>query len=92
MAFSGLPKPEAEEPYLRKVYDVVIHCGLNPAPAFDYLVAGIRAHQRVAAYDSALDAYDLVVSPPAGAGIAGFLEQVVHYLKIISPAHVNNPS
>ncbi len=92
MAFSGLPKPEIEETWRRKSYDLVIHCGLEPFPPFDYLSAGLTAHRRVAAYDTALPAYDLMVSPPANSGVKAFLEQVVHYISILNPNYVSSPS
>jgi len=83
MAFSGLPKPEVEEPWRRKSYDLVVHCGLEPFAPFDFLAAGLSAHRRVASYDTALPAYDLMVSPPVNTGVKAFLEQVIHYLAIL---------
>jgi len=84
MAFSGLPNPEVEDPWRRKSYDLVVHCGLAPFAPFDFLAAGLSAHQRVAAYDAALPSYDLVVSPPANTGVKVFLEQVIHYLHVLN--------
>lgn len=85
MAFSGLPKPEVEEPFRRKSYDLVVHCGLQPFAPFDFLAAGLSAHRRVAAYDTVLPAYDLMVAPPANTGVKAFLQQVIHYLSILEP-------
>ncbi len=90
MAFSGLPKPAFEDPWRRKSYDLVVHCGLQPFPPFDYLVAGLSAHQRVAAYDTELSAYDLMVTPPVNTGVKAFLEQVIHYLAILNPTYVSS--
>ena len=86
MGFNALPKQEFEEPWRRKSYDLVVHCGLQPFPPFDFLVAGLTAHQRVAAYDTRLSAYDLMVTPPVNTGVKAFLEQVIHYLAILTPA------
>jgi len=86
MAFSGLPKASSEEEWRRKSYDLVVHCGLQPFAPFDYLAAGLTAHRRVAAYDTALPAYDFMVTPPANTGVKAFLEQVIHYLAILEPA------
>ena len=85
MTFSGLPKPEAEEPWRKKTYDLVVHCGMEPLAPFDFLAAGLTAHRRVASYDTALPAYDLVVTPPSNTGVKAFLEQVVHYISILTP-------
>jgi len=92
LGFNELPKAEIEEPWRRKSYDLVIHCSLQPFDPFDYLVAGLSAHQRVAAYDLALPAYDLIVRPPANTGVKAFLAQVLHYLAILNPSYVTTPS
>lgn len=86
MAFSGLPKQEVEEPWRRKSYDLVIHCSLQPFAPFDYLAAGLTAHQRVAAYDAALTGYDLIVGLRVNTGVKAFLEQVIHYLAVLEPS------
>lgn len=86
MAFGGLPKESVEKEWRGKSYDLVIHCALQPFAPFDYLAAGLSAHRRVAAYDTALSAYDLMVSPPVNTGVKAFLEQVIHYLAILEPA------
>lgn len=85
MQYSGLPKAEREAYWRQREYDLVIHCSLVPFAPFDYLVAGLTAHRRIAAYDQALDSYDLVVAPPSGAGLADFLQQVKRYLSVLSP-------
>lgn len=92
MGFNELPKAEVEERWRRKSYDLVVHCALVPFAPFDFLAAGLTAHRRVAAYDTALPAYDLMVTPPVNTGVKAFLEQVIHYLAILNPTYVSSPS
>jgi len=92
LGFNGLPKAEIEEPWRRRSYDLVVHCALQAFAPFDFLSAGLTAHQRVAAYDTALPAYDLMVTPRANTGVKAFLAQVLHYLAILNPTYVTTPS
>lgn len=89
LTFARLPSAAAEEPYRGRDYDLVVHCGLAPFEPFDYLVAGLRAHRRVAAYDSALEAYDLVVTPPAVGAVAAFLREVERLLGLLNPDYAD---
>ena len=89
LTFARLPRPDAEEPWRGRDYDLVAHCGLEPFAPFDYLAAGLRAHRRVAAYDDALDSYDLVVSPPDGGGVAGFLRETERVLGLLNPDYAD---
>ena len=83
--FNGLPKPEREAFWRKRDYDLVIHCGLTSFEPFDYLAAGLTAHRRIAAYDTTLVAYDLIISPKSTDGVAAFLQQLTHYLEHLSP-------
>lgn len=85
LQFSGLPTEAAEAPWRGRDYDVAIHVAREAFAPFDYLAAGLRAHRRVAAYDTAFESYDLVVTPHPGSGYADFLEQVAYYLERLSP-------
>lgn len=89
LTFAGLPRPEAEEPWRARGYDLVVHCGLAPFAPFDFLAAGLRAHRRVAAYDTHLEAYDLVVTPPADGGVAGFLREMERLLGLLNPDYAD---
>ncbi len=84
LSFAGLPKRAAEQFWRKQEFDLVIHASLRAFAPFDYLVAGLAAHRRIAAYDTALAAYDLVITPPADKGIADYFQQVVRYLAILS--------
>lgn len=85
LGFGGLPAAEREAFWRKRTYDLVVHCSLSAFAPFDYLVAGLSAHRRIAAYDDALDAYDLVVASPPGGGVAEFLTQTRRYLDVLSP-------
>ena len=89
LGFAGLPTPTAEEPWRGRDYDLVVHCALAPFAPFDYLAAGLRAHRRVAAYDAALECYDLVVTPPAGGGVAEFLAETERVLALLNPDYAD---
>lgn len=89
LSFARLPKLSAEEPWRGRDYDLVIHCSLRPFDPFDYLAAGLRAHRRVAAYDTALDSYDLVVTPPRGGGVAEFLSETERVLALLNPDYAD---
>lgn len=89
LTLARLPSAEAEEPWRGRDYDLVAHCGLDPFAPFDFLVAGLRAHRRVAAYDDSLAAYDLVVSPPAGGGVAAFLRETERVLGLLNPNYAD---
>ena len=85
--FSELPRPEAEKPYRRHGYDLVVHAGLAPFAPFDYLVGGLQAHRRVAGYADAPASYDLIVGLKPGAGVAELLQETVRLIELIRPEY-----
>ena len=87
LLYGVLPKPERELFWRKQAFDLVVHCALSPFEAFDYLVAGLNAHRRIAAYATTMECFDLIVSPGAGEGVSEYLRQVERYLEILSPTY-----